>query len=128
MDEERFIRSVRELSHFMVEQSVELDNNSAGRWRAVKQSLPNEDVKAVIYRNVSHITIIYSAVGKEKEISFDFSVRKEAEPGFYDGAKRYIEEAGPSIYSDEVSVLSGTFYFSISEFELFVYSYLLPGT
>lgn len=127
MDSERFVKCVRELSHFMVDFSVNLENVECGKWRAVKQDLPNGDVKALIYRKVSEITVIYNTVGKDQEVDMDVMFRKSAEPLFYEAILDFTKEKRIPLEDNDPSILTAIVSFTtLDDFEKFIYSYLLP--
>ncbi|WP_273854214.1 hypothetical protein [Guptibacillus spartinae] len=127
MDENQLVRFARELSHFLVDFSNDIENVKSGDWKAVKNNINDGDMQIRIYRNITEIIFVYNGAGSV-ELEVDISLRKQADPLLYKGVIDFLKDKNIP-YSDNIedNSFKVSFKFEKSE-ELrdLIYTYILP--
>lgn len=124
MDYEYFVRCLREMSEFVAEYSFKDPENKLGDWRAIKQDLKNGDLQGLIYRKCTEINIIYSE-SNEKQIEMFVRMKKQYEPLLEEALFEYCKKFKIK-YPDESDISITLSFETITEFEVFIFKYLLP--
>lgn len=128
-NEERFIKCIKELGHFVVDFSLTVNDPEAGRWRMAKQELPTGDIKALLYRSITVITLIYNHVGKDYAVEMDLSLRKSSDAFLYEATRKYARDHDIELNDFDPSVLNEVIIFrTVDELETYIYHYLLPSS
>ena len=124
MDNDKFVRCLRELSEFVSEYSFKDEGNRLGDWRAVKQELRNGDIQGLVYRKCTEINIIYSKTN-EKQIEFFVKMKKQYEPLLAEALEEYCRKYKKD-FPRESDILFTLYFETARDFEIFIYQYLLP--
>ena len=127
MDKNQLVRFARELSHFLVDFSSDIENVNSGDWKAVKNNINDGDVQIRIYRNITEIIFVYNGAGSV-ELEVDISLRKQADPLLYKGVVDYLKDKNIP-FNDNIE--ESTFKVSLKyekaeELRDLIYSYILP--